>query len=71
MTPKTLDDYFAEGMQAREGGRHERDNPYCAGSDERREWQAGFRASVEHESDDTELGLADNDGLTRSDQDCD
>ncbi len=49
---KTADDYFAEGVEAREVGKHARDNPYCAGSDERREWHAGFMATVEHEDED-------------------
>ncbi len=52
MVSKLLVDYFAEGLQAREDGKHSRDNPYCVGSDERREWAAGFSATVAHEDED-------------------
>ena len=52
MSSKPLVDYFAEVLQAREDGRHSRDNPYCAGSDERREWAAGFGATVAQEDED-------------------
>ena len=61
MSPKPVVDYFAEGVQAREDGKHARDNPYCVGSEERQEWTEGFRATPEKEEDD-ELGLDPNEG---------
>ena len=44
--PKPLDDYFQEGLEARRDGQALRDNPYSAGSAMRREWHAGFCATV-------------------------
>ena len=44
--PKPLDDYFKEGLVARRDGQSLRDNPYSAGSAKRREWHAGFCATV-------------------------
>ncbi len=29
MKPKPIDDYFAEGLQARGDGKHSHDNPHC------------------------------------------
>ena len=55
--PKPLDDYFQEGLQARLDGKSLHDNPYAAGSDKRREWQAGFCATVDdRDGDDLETG---------------
>ena len=45
-------EYFDQGMQARLDGKSVRDNPYCAGSDKRQEWDAGFRAKLDIEDDD-------------------
>lgn len=61
MTTKTMDQCFAEGLEAREAGGHSGDNPYCAGSAERREWAAGFAATVEREASEA-LDLDPNDG---------
>ncbi len=44
--PKPLDDYFREGLEARRDGQALHDNPYAAGSAKRREWHAGFCATV-------------------------
>ena len=52
MSSRPLVNYFAEGLQAREDGKHATDNPYCAGSHERHEWDAGFRATVALEDED-------------------
>ena len=49
--PKSLSDYFKEGMQSRRDGRSLRDNPYSAGSEKRREWNAGFCATVAEDED--------------------
>ncbi len=59
--PKPLGDFFKEGMEARQNGGTLRDNPYSAGSDKRREWTAGFCATVEKEDED-DLGLQSDDG---------
>ena len=56
--PKPLDDFFREGLQARLDGKSLHDNPYAAGSAKRREWQAGFCATVDDE-DDLEIGPKD------------
>ena len=50
--PKPLGDYFKEGMEARRDGRTLHDNPYSAGSEKRREWKAGFCATVGSEDED-------------------
>ena len=55
MVSKRLVDYFGEGLQVREDGRHPNANPYCAGSDERREWAAGFGATVAREYEDSDV----------------
>ncbi|WP_237477897.1 hypothetical protein [Lichenibacterium dinghuense] len=62
--PKPLDDCFQEGMDARLDGRSVHDNPYAAGSARRREWNAGFCATVEAEDED-DLKLDPNDGPKR------
>ncbi|MGI3899836.1 MAG: hypothetical protein ACRYGP_17895 [Janthinobacterium lividum] len=49
--PKSLSDYFKEGMQCRHDGKSLRDNPYSAGSEKRREWNAGFCATVAENED--------------------
>ena len=59
--PKPLDDYFKEGVQARVDGRSLHDNPYSAGSAKRREWNAGFCATVE-DGDDLKLDSDDSGG---------
>ena len=50
--PKPLGDYFDEGLQARLDGKGLHDNPYAAGSAKRREWNAGFCATVESDDQD-------------------
>ena len=50
--PKSLGDYFTEGLKAREDGLTLNDNPYSAGSEKRREWNAGFCATVRTGDDD-------------------
>ncbi|RYC32202.1 hypothetical protein D3273_09195 [Lichenibacterium minor] len=47
--PKPLGDYFKEGLDARLDARALHDNPYAAGSAKRREWHAGFCATVKPE----------------------
>lgn len=59
--PKPLGHYFKEGMKARLDGKALHDNPYSAGSPKRREWDAGFCATVEAEDDD-DLSLDPDDG---------
>lgn len=49
--PKPLGDYFAEGLKARRDGKGLHDNPYAAGSAKRREWNAGFCATLEEDDD--------------------
>ncbi len=44
--PKPLSAFFKEGLVAREKGSSIHDNPYPAGSSKRREWSAGFCATV-------------------------
>lgn len=62
--PKPLDAYFQEGLEARLDGKALHDNPYAAGSAKRREWNAGFRATVEAEDED-DLKLDPEDGPKR------
>ena len=62
--PKPLDAYFQEGLQARLDGQALSDNPYAAGSAPRREWNAGFSATVEAEDED-DLNLDPNEGPKR------
>lgn len=50
--PKPLSDFFKEGMEARLKGGTLHDNPYSAGSEKRREWNAGFCATAETDDDD-------------------
>ena len=50
--PHSPDHYFDQGLEARRRGRSVRDNPYCAGSTERKEWHAGFCATPEAEDED-------------------
>lgn len=66
--PKPLGDFFKEGMEARQNGGTIRDNPYSAGSDERREWNAGFCATVEQDDGD-DIGLETGDGTAGRDPD--
>ena len=44
--PQPPDDHFDQGMRARRDGATLHDNPYAAGSAERRDWNAGFCATV-------------------------
>ena len=46
-----LDRFFKEGLRARRDGQTLHDNPYSAGSPERREWRAGFCATVQGDDD--------------------
>ena len=62
--PKPLGQFFDEGMEARLQGKTVHDNPYSAGSDKRREWNAGFCATVEVEDEDG-LQLDPNEGSAR------
>jgi hypothetical protein len=55
---KPLSDYFKEGLQSRHDGKSLHDNPYAAGSEKRREWRAGFCATV---TDDEEVIPEDDD----------
>ena len=66
--PKSLGDYFNEGMKARQDGLSLNDNPYSAGSTKRREWSAGFCATVETEDEDDPVADRD-DGPTPGDAD--
>ena len=50
--PKPLSHYFHEGLDARADGKTRHDNPYSAGSQQRREWNAGFCATVDEEDDE-------------------
>ena len=61
---KPLGDYFDEGLQARRDGKTRHDNPYSAGSTKRREWNAGFCATVAAEDED-DLNLDPNDDAER------
>ena len=61
--PKPLVDYFQEGLEARQDGKALHDNPYAAGSADRREWHAGFCATLDVEDQD---GLDPEDGRTRA-----
>ena len=63
-----LGHYFDEGMKARRDGKTLHDNPYGAGSPERREWAAGFCATVEAENEDGPK-LDPNDGPQRRESD--
>ena len=61
--PKPLTDFFKEGLQARRDGLALRDNPYSAGSDKRREWAAGFCATLgAQKGDDDAVGFEPGDG---------
>lgn len=51
---KSLDDVFRQGTRAREDGTPLCDNPYAAGSEERKEWSAGWRATVKPDGADEE-----------------
>ncbi|WP_129220229.1 hypothetical protein [Lichenibacterium ramalinae] len=55
--PRSLTDYFKEGLRARQDGLALGDNPYSAGSDKRREWAAGFRATFEARDGDDAVGF--------------
>ena len=66
--PKPLGDFFKEGMEARLNGGTLRDNPYSAGSDKRREWNAGFCATVDKEEGD-DFGLQSDDGPVPGERD--
>ena len=66
--PKPLGDFSKEGMEARLNGGTLRDNPYSAGSDKRREWTAGFCATVDKEAED-DLGLQSDDGPAPGERD--
>ena len=61
---RTQEDFFKEGLQAREDGLKVRDNPYAAGSMQRREWNAGFCATADKEDTD-DLSLDPNDEAER------
>ena len=61
---RALEEFFKEGLEAREGGLTIRDNPYAAGSTKRREWDAGFCATAEKEDED-DLALDPNDDAER------
>ena len=62
--PNPLGQFFAEGMEARLNGGTLHDNPYSAGSEKRREWNAGFCATVEVEDEDA-VNLDPNENATR------
>ncbi len=49
--PTPLDRFFQEGLRARRDGLTLHDNPYSAGSEQRREWRAGFCATVQGDDD--------------------
>ncbi len=49
-----LDAIFKSGAEARRAGTPQSDNPYALGSDERREWSAGYCASPEPDEPDEE-----------------
>ena len=66
--PKPLSHYFHEGMDARASGKTLHDNPYGAGSQQRREWKAGFCATVDVEDDeDLQLDPNENAAVRTSD----
>ena len=50
--PKTLSDYFEEGVEARADGRSQLDNPYRIGTDEHREWAEGWHAVCDLDEED-------------------
>jgi hypothetical protein len=64
--PKPLDVYFKEGLKARQDGKALHDNPYAAGSANRREWRAGFCATVA-ENEDPALEPVEGDELRPTD----
>ena len=63
--PKPLTDYFKEGLRARRDGLALKDNPYSAGSDKRREWSAGFCATLDPDGGDDAVGFQAGDGCER------
>ena len=63
--PKPLTDYFKEGLAARRDGLALKDNPYSAGSDKRREWSAGFCATLDPDGGDDAVGFQPGDGSER------
>ena len=65
---RPLEDFFKEGLSAREDGLTLHDNPYAAGSTKRREWSAGFCATTDKEDED-DLSLDPNDNARRRNPD--
>ena len=61
---RPLEEFFKEGLAARENGLTIRDNPYAAGSAKHREWNAGFCATADKE-DENDLALDPNDDAKR------
>jgi hypothetical protein len=51
---QVLDSIFKSGEEARRAGTPLTDNPYALGSDERREWSAGYCATPELDEQDPE-----------------
>ena len=52
----TLDPIFRAGVDARAAGKGLTENPYAAGTEERREWSAGWNATVDIDEDTENAG---------------
>ena len=52
----TLDPIFQAGVEARAAGQDQTANPYAAGTEERREWSAGWSATVDIDGDTENAG---------------
>ncbi len=52
MPQPTLQDCFQAGADAKAKGRPPSDNPHAVGSDERVEWDEGYRASCDLDEED-------------------
>lgn len=50
--PKSLQDCFQAGADARVNGLKRSDNPYPVDGDERAEWDEGFKATCDLDEDD-------------------
>ena len=51
MDQPNLQDCFQAGADAKAKGRPRSDNPYAVGSDERTEWDEGYRATCDLDED--------------------
>ena len=55
LEPKSLSECFDEGAGARAARKALNTNPYAAGTEERREWAAGWSATCDLDEDDDPL----------------